>query len=127
MDCILAAIRNLGVYRPDALFLPRPLRDRQLRLKLTEPPSLQHVAVACSGALFQPQVDANRRHPLIGKSLNLNGNVEVPAPTTVFAERPGAQLKAAQAIAVPQAEFVYTKVNLPGLVPSVPALEWNPA
>ncbi len=129
VKCILATVRDLGVDGSRAGFLAGTLGSGQLAFKVAvEPPSLKGAAIATGRCGFQPKVDTDFILSGWASTFDLNTHVEVPTATGIFAKATGAKLELAKAVAVPYAEVMPVKVELP-IFPdrcALSALEGNP-
>ncbi len=139
---ILPPIRNLGVNRPGASFISRPLSFGKLRLQVAiEALGLDRWQVrGAEGSEFsQAQVNAEARNRSIQNrchrglvslaSRSLSGgyaDIQIPATSGILAEVPRTQFKVLQTITVPEREPASRKVDLPRLVPNRSYLEGNP-
>jgi hypothetical protein len=117
---ILPPVRDLGVNRPSAMPLSRPLRLSKLRLQVAvEAFGLDRwqTCVAKGRELSQAQVNAEARNRSIqnrfhGRLISLpsrslstrHADIQIPASSGIFAEVAGAQFKVLQAKTIPERE-----------------------
>jgi hypothetical protein len=143
MQEVLPAVRNLGVNRTGTGFLARPLCSSKLGLEVAiESLGLnrRHVHVAKGRELSQAEVNADARNRSIqdrfqGRSVTLacqpssprHTDIQIPAPTGIFAEVTGTQFKVLQAKTIPEREPASREVDLAGAVANGSDLERNPS
>jgi len=82
---IVTPVPDLGVYGPNPVFLPGPLRHRQFLLLVSiEAARFQRFAFGRCGRGFKAQIDANTAGAAAGLRFHRHGHTEVPPAPGVF-------------------------------------------
>lgn len=113
MQGILATVCDLGVNGLYAGLLAGALGgDQRLFQVSIEASAFQPVTIAAGGGGFQSQIDANGVLPRRKQSIDVDHDVEIPAPASVFIEAAGSKFVIRQAVAVPDFKVLLVEDDL---------------
>ena len=125
---ILALVCDFGVDRFDTLGMVRPLGNCELGFQsAVECSPFELPAIRASCRVLQSQINPDRTCAYRRGARDVDDDIEIPAPASVFSEGTGAKRIPAQSVAVEHAEEIAMEANLSVFPDCRPSFEWHPA